>query len=168
MYKIFMSLSILPRLWCGTVIFIVGHAAHSSARHKKHYNSISSQSLLIGEVSRRRRDGEVFLPSAALFQRALTKRSFPLQRSSKEHRRRGFHLFFVSGGKQSRGREMPGRIFPAALFRYGVVAPAAQRIAPGDAPRRQQQPLTQPWVRMASMPYWLQEGEKRQFRPSPG
>ena len=29
-------------------------------------------------------------------------------------------------------------------------------------------PLTQPWVRMASMPYWLQEGEKRQFRPSPG
>ena len=21
-------------------------------------------------------------------------------------------------------------------------------------------PLTQPWVRMASMPYWLQEGEK--------
>ena len=36
---------------------------------------------------------------------------------------------------------MPGRIFPAALFRYGVVAPAAQRIAPGDAPRRQQQPF---------------------------
>ena len=35
MYKIFMSLSILPRLWGGTVIFIVGHAAHSSARHKK-------------------------------------------------------------------------------------------------------------------------------------
>ena len=35
MYKIFMSLSILPRLWCGTVIFIVGHAAHSAARHKK-------------------------------------------------------------------------------------------------------------------------------------
>ena len=34
---------------------------------------------------------------------------------------------------------MPGRIFPAALFRYGVVAPAAQRIAPGDAPCRQQQ-----------------------------
>ena len=59
---------------------------------------------------------------------------------------------------------MPGRIFPAALFRYGVVAPAAQRIAPGDAGRAQQQP----WVRMASMPYWLQEGEKRQFRPSPG
>ena len=26
----------------------------------------------------------------------------------------------------------------------------------------------EPWVRMASMPYWLQEGEKRQFRPSPG
>ena len=63
---------------------------------------------------------------------------------------------------------MPGRIFPAALFRHGVVAPAAQRIAPGDAPCRQQQPLMQPWVRMASMPYWLQEGEKRQFRPSPG
>ena len=35
MYKIFMSLSILPRLWCGTVIFIVGRTAHSSARHKK-------------------------------------------------------------------------------------------------------------------------------------
>ena len=73
MYKIFMSLSILPRLWCGTVIFIVGHAAHSSARHKKHYNSISSQPLLSGEVSRRRRDGEVF-PASALFQRASAKR----------------------------------------------------------------------------------------------
>jgi len=36
---------------------------------------------------------------------------------------------------------MPGRIFPAALFRHGVVAPAAQRIAPGDAPCRQQQPF---------------------------
>ena len=36
---------------------------------------------------------------------------------------------------------MPGRIFPAALFRHRVVAPAAQRIAPGDAPRRQQQPF---------------------------
>ena len=29
-------------------------------------------------------------------------------------------------------------------------------------------PLTQSWVRMASMSYWLQEGEKRQFLPSPG
>ena len=47
MYKIFMSLSILPRLWCGTVIFIVGRTAHSSARHKKHYNSFSSQPPLI-------------------------------------------------------------------------------------------------------------------------
>ena len=34
---------------------------------------------------------------------------------------------------------MPDRIFPAALFRHWVIAPAAQRIAPGDAPRRQQQ-----------------------------
>ena len=50
---------------------------------------------------------------------------------------------------------MPGRIFPAALFR-------AMRHAVSSSP------LTQPWVRMASMPYWLQEGEKRQFRPSPG
>ena len=35
---------------------------------------------------------------------------------------------------------MPGRIFPAALFRYGVIAPAAQRIAPGDEGRAQQPP----------------------------
>ena len=47
-----------------------------------------------GEVARRSRDGEVFLPSAALFQRALTERSSPLQRSSKEHRRRSFPLIF--------------------------------------------------------------------------
>ena len=47
MYKIFMSLSILPRLWCGTVIFIVGRTAHSSARHKKHIDDFSSQPPLI-------------------------------------------------------------------------------------------------------------------------
>ena len=29
-------------------------------------------------------------------------------------------------------------------------------------------PLMQPWVWMASMPYWLQVGVKRQLRPSPG
>ena len=63
---------------------------------------------------------------------------------------------------------MPGRIFPAALFRHRVVAPAAQRIAPGDAPCRQQQPFDAAVGADASMPYWLQEGEKRQFRPSPG
>ena len=52
-----------------------------------------------------------------------------------------FHLFFVSCGKQGRRRQVPGRIFPAALLRHGIVAPAAQRIAPGDPPSGQQQPL---------------------------
>ena len=92
MYKIFMSLSILPRLWCGTVILFVGRTTHSAARHKKRFRAV-------------------------------------------------FHLFSVPCGKQGRCRQSPGRILPAAFLRHRVIAPAPQRIAPGDAPCGQQKPF---------------------------
>ena len=46
-----------------------------------------------------------------------------------------------SGPEEPCGRELPLRADPLSLRGDGVIPPAAQRIAPGDAGRAQQQPF---------------------------
>ena len=46
-----------------------------------------------------------------------------------------------SGPEEPCGRELPLRADPSSLRGDGVIPPAAQRIAPGDAGRAQQQPF---------------------------
>ena len=50
----------------------------------------------------------------------------------------------MSCGKQSGRRESPGRVLPPPLLGHGVKAPAAEGIAPGDAPSGQQKAFQAP------------------------
>ena len=50
----------------------------------------------------------------------------------------------MSCGKQPGRRKFPGRVLPTALFGHGVKAPAAEGVAPGNAPGPQQNALQAP------------------------
>ena len=142
MYKGFISSSILPRLWCGTLNFYakdtpptvrcvtrsmertkpLSLAALDSSPNRGALGKTGNSILLPkpplqGEVALRSNDGEVV-------------RRIRFSRAAR-----------VSFGKELCRGELPLRADPFPFWRHRVIPPAAQRVAPGDPPCAQQQAL---------------------------